>query len=85
MKTPKRFIAGAICPCCKEIDKLVMWTEEKIPHRECMSCGFADIFDKNIEQSNSSEIKTRVSPRVLNEKKEKVIHFFPSPQLSKKS
>lgn len=39
----KRFIAGAKCPSCGEIDKLVMYKHEGEDFRECVSCGFKDI------------------------------------------
>ncbi|MBA2653640.1 MAG: YheV family putative metal-binding protein [Gammaproteobacteria bacterium] len=38
----KRFIAGAMCPACKSLDKICL---EKLPteHRvECVSCGYTD-------------------------------------------
>lgn len=42
-KTKKRFIAGAVCPACSEPDKLMMWSEDDVPHRECVACGFTEI------------------------------------------
>ena len=33
--TRKRFIAGAVCPACSEQDKIQMWEEDGVPHREC--------------------------------------------------
>ncbi len=42
IRKPKRFIAGAICPRCGELDKLVMFRQEERAFRECVSCGFAD-------------------------------------------
>lgn len=85
MITPKRFIAGAICPSCKEIDKLVMWSEDNLPHRECMACGFTDIFDEHKEKSNTPlEPNTRITPQESSSRKEKVIQFFPNPKLNRK-
>lgn len=40
--TPKRFIAGAVCPACSEMDKIQMWDEDGVPHRQCVGCGYAD-------------------------------------------
>jgi uncharacterized metal-binding protein (TIGR02443 family) len=37
-RTKKQFIAGAICPECKEMDSLVLFTEEQ--QIECVSCDF---------------------------------------------
>lgn len=38
----KRFIAGATCPNCGELDKLVMYKENGEDYRECVSCNFKD-------------------------------------------
>lgn len=40
--TRRRFIAGAICPQCSEIDKLQCWEEAGIPHRACVRCGYQE-------------------------------------------
>ena len=40
--TAKRFIAGAVCPACSEMDKIQMWNVDNVPHRECVACGYAD-------------------------------------------
>jgi uncharacterized metal-binding protein (TIGR02443 family) len=45
-KTKKRFIAGAVCPACSEPDKLMMWNEDGVPHRECVACGFTDTLNE---------------------------------------
>jgi len=36
----RRFIAGAVCPRCGLMDKIVVDSEADI--RECISCGFQD-------------------------------------------
>lgn len=83
MRTPKRFIAGAVCPSCKEMDKLMMWSENNIPHRECMVCGFTDTLDEQ-GLSVPSEPSTRIAQSTLVETS-KPIRFFPNPKLNKKS
>lgn len=35
----KRFIAGAVCPKCQLMDKLVVYREEEIEFCECVRCG----------------------------------------------
>jgi uncharacterized metal-binding protein (TIGR02443 family) len=57
-RTKKRFIAGAICPRCSEMDKLVMYKEDDKDFRECVSCGFHD--EMRFKQ-NSRELDTRVN------------------------
>ena len=54
----KRFIAGAICPRCSEMDKLVMYKEEDKDFRECVSCGFKD--EMRFKQQQR-ELDTRVN------------------------
>lgn len=51
----RRFIAGAVCPRCGEMDKLVVDTETD--QRECVRCGFND--ERPADQLD--EIKTRVT------------------------
>ncbi len=53
---PKRFIAGAICPRCGELDKLVMYRKEGRAYRECVSCEFAD----EIMAQSPTRLATRV-------------------------
>lgn len=35
----KRFIAGAVCPQCQLIDKIVVYTENHTEVCECVRCG----------------------------------------------
>ena len=42
MSEKKRFIAGAVCPRCGAMDRIVMYTREEKQYRECVSCGFND-------------------------------------------
>ena len=37
----ERFIAGAVCPACQALDRLVVATDEDGTERQrCVSCGF---------------------------------------------
>ena len=63
----RRFIAGAQCPKCEQIDKVVMFdTEDGKRWRECVSCGFKD---EMIEQSEPQEVQTRVNQNKLGDEK----------------
>lgn len=45
MKT-KRFIAGAVCPACGEMDTVQMFRcETGRDDRECVECGFSDAME----------------------------------------
>jgi uncharacterized protein len=54
----KRFIAGAACPQCKIIDRLVMYRQEGVDFRECVACGF---HDEMRFSSSPRELQTRVN------------------------
>lgn len=66
----KRFIAGAVCPRCSEMDKLVMFLDaDQQQVRECVRCGYQDVMtDNGPVQSTSSEVTTRVNQPRLGEK-----------------
>jgi len=46
--TRKRFIAGAVCPQCEALDRIVveffveLASEQELNRRRCVSCGFSD-------------------------------------------
>ncbi len=83
-KTKKRFIAGAVCPACSEADKLMMWNEDGVPHRECVACGFTDTLNEQ-GLSVPNELGTRVNQQASKPAAAKVqtVQFFPNPKLKK--
>lgn len=40
--TTRRFVAGAVCPRCSEMDKLVVYNEAGKDFRECVACGYKE-------------------------------------------
>jgi hypothetical protein len=82
----RRFIAGAVCPACSELDKIQMWDEDGVPHRECVACGYADTLDAR-GNSVPRELPTRVNVSALKPKaadpKVQAVQFFPNPKLKK--
>jgi hypothetical protein len=38
----RRFVAGAVCPRCSEMDKLVVYSEDGKDFRECVACGYKE-------------------------------------------
>ncbi len=65
VKKPKRFIAGAVCPRCSEMDKLVMYVDEQQRQvRECVSCGYQDV----MTDGGPEELTTRVNQPRAGEK-----------------
>ena len=45
VRTQRRFIAGAVCPKCAKMDKLVVFKEDENIFRECVSCGYRQKMD----------------------------------------
>ena len=42
-KRQRRFIAGAVCPECRELDRLVVERiSVTVQRRSCVACGFTD-------------------------------------------
>lgn len=58
---PRRFIAGAVCPRCAELDKITV--EVGGDMRRCVSCGFSDERpeDNNAGVDGGRELPTRVT------------------------
>ena len=67
-KRPRRFIAGAVCPKCSEMDRTVMYSNDDGDEvRECISCGYSQTSTEQAAedaQANglATELTTRVSP-----------------------
>jgi uncharacterized metal-binding protein (TIGR02443 family) len=80
----KRFIAGAVCPACSEMDRIKMWDVDGVPHRECVACGYADTLNAQ-GQSVPSELGTRVNKPAVKaaDPQVKAVQFFANPKLKK--
>ena len=65
----KRFIAGAVCPRCAELDKLVMYVDGQGRQiRECVRCGYSDAMtDDGPQPLSTEEPVTRVNQPRLGE------------------
>tara|TARA_R110001592_G_scaffold177076_2_gene417297 strand:- start:110023 stop:110271 length:249 start_codon:yes stop_codon:yes gene_type:complete len=81
MSSPKRFIAGAVCPKCAEMDRLVSYTNDDGMFKECVACGFKE---KQIVQIETSELDTRVNhfPESEEEDEVQVVQLI-SPKTTK--
>lgn len=51
----RRFIAGAVCPRCSAMDKIVV--DGDTDQRECVACGFSEARP----EAPAAELPTRVS------------------------
>ena len=54
----RRFVAGAVCPRCSEMDKLVVYSENDKDFRECVACGYKEEMHF---KSAARELETRVN------------------------
>ena len=68
----KRFVAGAVCPRCSKMDKLVVYHEDEKDFRECVECGFKEEMRLNVA---SSELPTRVSHTESEAVEAQIIHI----------
>lgn len=59
-----RFIAGAVCPECKEVDKLKIYKEDGEDVRECVRCGYREI-------QRFDEVKVEPTTRVNKSRSER--------------
>lgn len=70
--TTRRFVAGAVCPRCSEMDKLVVYNQENKDYRECVACGYKEeMHFKPIAREletrvNQSEAEKRDAVQVIN-------------------
>ncbi len=70
----KRFIAGAVCPKCGLMDKIVNYQDDEKNYRECVSCGFKDeILIRQVQR----ELETRVNITREEKKAEEQVLDFP--------
>lgn len=59
MAVLKRFIAGAVCPRCAEMDRIRAWEQHGVRYRDCVNCDFFE--QSAIEEEAASELTTRVN------------------------
>ncbi|PCJ46391.1 MAG: hypothetical protein COA99_02930 [Moraxellaceae bacterium] len=45
----RRFIAGAVCPECQQMDKIVTYKKDGEDVAECVSCGYLSLRPKEDE------------------------------------
>lgn len=70
----KRFIAGAVCPKCSAMDKIVVYNKDGQDYRECVSCGFSDEMHF---APKARELETRVNKSEDEKKAEVQVIQFP--------
>lgn len=79
--TVKRFVAGAVCPRCGEMDRLRTWRDAVKEYRECILCGYQDAMRLD-GAAPPEELQTRVNREEeapVAETGEQVLQFVPNP------
>ena len=80
----KRFVAGAVCPRCAEMDKLRTWRDQEREYRECVNCGYQDSMRLD-GAAEPLELETRVNQPAerlvdaIAKSDEQVLQFVPNP------
>lgn len=83
MSSIKRFIAGAVCPRCATMDRIVVYQEDDGEVRECVECGYTDSM-KSV--SSPSELPTRVNQSNTDNPPQasQPLKFYPNPKVKSK-
>lgn len=84
MNKPKRFVAGAVCPQCAEMDRTVLYyNQEGEEVRECVSCGFSQT--SNEQAKLDEQLATRVTPagKVLYDEQERPLKIMGMDEIKK--
>ena len=77
----KRFIAGAVCPKCAEVDKVFTYEVDSKKFRACTRCDFNE--EMRFEQ-NRQELPTRVNDSSKTEAEPVTVIQFPGSKSSEK-
>ncbi len=79
MTVIKRFIAGAVCPRCGQMDCLRMYRDDEREYRECVRCDFEDA-QRLDGTPEVKELETRVNQaKPVLDAGERPIRFVPNP------
>lgn len=79
-KIRKRFIAGAVCPRCSQLDKIVVYQRDGREYRECVSCGYSDEMHF---KPQVRELDTRVNRSEEEKQADVQVLQFPPPDKDK--
>lgn len=72
----RRFIAGAVCPRCAALDRIVSWEADGRQYRACVQCGFED--SQPLDPGGDLVPKGRLdAPRPASPTTAQPIRFYP--------
>ena len=57
----RRFVAGATCPKCQELDTISLYYENNVEKLECVACGYNEVemswvLEDNVEMCKPLEL-----------------------------
>ena len=55
MKQKKRFIAGASCPECQQVDTMMLYKEHDVEKVQCVQCGHIMTQPENAVQASTRQ------------------------------
>ena len=71
MAIKRRFIAGAKCPKCQALDRIVMLTSGEAEWIECIECGYEENRPTHIEEPESPAVPDEIGVIQFKKKKKK--------------
>lgn len=83
MSVIKRFVAGAVCPRCGEMDTIRVYRNEIREYRECVKCGYQDGQNLDGSPEQPEELETRVT-RKPQKQEGQPLRFVPNPGLKRR-
>lgn len=57
----RRFIAGAVCPQCRSVDRIVVEALEGDRRRRCVACGHTEALSDTVALEPATRFTTRAS------------------------
>lgn len=57
----RRFIAGAVCPQCRSVDRIVVEVREADKRRRCVACGHTEALSEALAPEPATRFTTRAS------------------------
>ncbi len=84
MSVIKRFVAGAVCPRCGEMDTIRVYRNEIREYRECIKCDYVDGQNLDGSPEDEAELVTRVNQQKEDTPDTQVIQIMANPNPGKK-
>ncbi|MEE4360424.1 MAG: YheV family putative zinc ribbon protein [Pseudomonadales bacterium] len=82
----KRFIAGAVCPRCGVLDRILMYEAETVEAsaepaltRECVDCGFSEVLPAEPAAAPLPGRHDKARPIAPEAERARPIRFYPKP------